>query len=344
MSLIEYIKDKRYFFLIYFIIMFFVSLMMIISVNEEYVISYILYMNVCLLVILILYISIGYYYRNKFYGELRYLMESKHDGIIVNLLQPQNNKQRLIVSLLQKINEDYSSKLQELLDEKRDQQEFIMSWIHEVKLPIAASRLLFENSEGRSVDWLVDKFEDEIDKIDNYVEQALYYSRVDSFSKDYFVAEVDVNKIVRNSIKKYSKLFINKGIHFEMEFAEQYVQSDSKWLGFVIDQIIANSLKYTNEGGKITICFEEDSKEKRLLIQDNGIGIKEEDLNRVFEKGFTGYTGRNHAKSTGMGLYLAKQLANKLGHTITMESEEGKFTRVIIHFPKVKNYYHLDNE
>jgi signal transduction histidine kinase len=106
-------------------------------------------------------------------------------------------------------------------------------------------------------------------------------------------------------------------------------------------KIIANSLKYTDAGGKIAIHFEEDSKEKRLVIEDNGIGIKLEDVNRVFEKGFTGSIGRTHAKSTGMGLYLAKQLASKLGHNISIQSVEGKFTKVALHFPKIRNYYHL---
>jgi signal transduction histidine kinase len=237
--------------------------------------------------------------------------------------------------------EDNVKQIQKSIDEKRDQQEFILSWIHEVKLPIAASRLLMENSENKTVEFFADKFEDELDKIDDYVEQALYYSRIDSFSKDYFIKEIKVNQIIKTSVKKYSKLFINKEIRFEMDETEQFVQSDSKWLGFVIDQLIANSLKYTNEGGQITVLFDEDRNEKRIRIRDNGIGIKPEDLNRVFDKGFTGSIGRTHAKSTGMGLYLAKQLAKKLGHNITIESVEGSYTIVTIHFPKIRNYYYL---
>src|SRR5699024_7191417 len=119
---------------------------------------------------------------------------------------------------------------------------------------------------------------------------------------DYFISEVSTNQLIKNSVKKYAKLFINKGIHFEMDDTEQLVQSDKKWFGFIIDQLFANALKYTNEGGTITVLFEEDRDEKRLLIQDNGIGIAQEDINRVFEKGFTGVTGRNYVKSTGMGL------------------------------------------
>ena len=122
---------------------------------------------------------------------------------------------------------------------------------------------------------------------------------------------------------------------------EKLVHSDKKWLGFIIDQLITNSLKYTYFEGSISIWFEQDDKEKRLMIQDNGIGINVEDINRVFEKGFTGTTGRNHSKSTGMGLYLAKKLANKLGHDLSIQSVEGEFTKVTIHFPKIRNYYNI---
>jgi signal transduction histidine kinase len=120
----------------------------------------------------------------------------------------------------------------------------------------------------------------------------------------------------------YAKLFINKHIRFKMYEAQQFVQ-------------------YTGDSGDISICVEENNKEKRLLIQDSGIGIKSEDIHRVFDKGFTGSTGRSHAKSTGMGLYLARQLAMKLGHELSIQSEEGIYTKLIIHFPKIRNYYHL---
>jgi signal transduction histidine kinase len=336
----EYIKDKRYFIVFYVMIMIFVSLIMLASSNQQNILSQIIYTFLSCTLFAFIYITIGYFYRRKFYRELKDLVESGQHGILP-LPETQNYDQRLFLHLFAKIMEDNVKQIQKSNDEKRDQQEFILSWIHEVKLPIAASRLLMENSENKTVEFIVDKFEDELDKIDDYVEQALYYSRIDSFSKDYFIKEIKVNQIIKNSVKKYSKLFINKEIRFEMEETEQFVQSDSKWLGFVIDQLIANSLKYTNEGGQITVLFDEDRNEKRIRIRDNGIGIKLEDLNRVFDKGFTGSIGRTHAKSTGMGLYLAKQLAKKLGHNITIESEEGCYTIVTIHFPKIRNYYYL---
>lgn len=340
MSFSDYLKDKRYFILFYLVTMSFVSVMMIVT-NKQQAYNNIIYTNICCLFFVILYLVIGYYYRRSFYSALQNTSGQKLEYITPMLPEAQTVQQQLYLNLIRKIEKDDMEKLQLLHEEKRDQQEFIMSWVHEVKLPIAASRLLLENSEGKAVENLIDKLEDELDKIESYVEQALYYSRIDSFSKDYFIQEIDVQKVIKNSIKKYAKLFINREISLGMNEEAFYVQSDSKWLGFAIDQIIANALKYSGTGGKITIGFSEDSKEKRLSIKDNGIGIKSEDLQRVFDKGFTGSIGRIHTKSTGMGLYLAKQLTVKLGHQISIQSEEGKYTMLTIHFGKRSSYLEL---
>lgn len=123
-----------------------------------------------------------------------------------------------------------------------------------------------------------------------------------------------------------------------MEELSHSVNSDSKWLSYIVNQVVANSLNYTEDGGSITFVSEEDEQEKRLLILDTGIGIGQADLRRVFDKGFTGSTGRTHSKFTGMGLFLAKQMALKLGHDLSIQSSEGQGTTLIIHFPKVRNY------
>ncbi|QYR19103.1 sensor histidine kinase [Paenibacillus sp. sptzw28] len=341
MSLIQYLKDKRYFIGLYILIMLFVSLIMLISASRQHAANNILYTNVGCFFIAAVYLMSGYYYRRTFYRELNDIIESGSAEIAAALPAAQNYQQAQYLELLKKLNDAHSMQLQQLHNEKRDHQDFIMSWIHEVKLPIAASRLLLENSTGKTVDYLVDKLEDELGKIDNYVEQALYYSRIDSFSKDYFITELELDQISKDSVKKYAKLFIDKHIRFTMSYGHHLVQSDRKWLGFIIDQIVSNCLKYTGEGGEISFRVEEDGNERRLLIQDTGIGIKQEDINRVFDKGFTGSNGRSHAKSTGMGLYLAKRMALKLGHDLSVQSEENSYTKLIIHFPKIRNYYRM---
>lgn len=336
MSFLQYVKDKRYFFLFYLIIMLFVSLIMFVSGNREHAIGNVLYMNAGCLFFAAAYIVTGFYYRRTFYQELDALIGRHIEGRATALPEPQNAGQAMYLELLKKLHLDHAAQLHKLVQEKRDHQDFIMSWIHEVKLPIAASRLLMNNSTGKSVDYVVDKLEDELGVIDHYVEQALYYSRIDSFSKDYLITEIQLNTVVKESIKKAAKLFINKRIRFHMEDEPQFVFSDSKWLGYIVDQLVSNGVKYTNEGGAITVEFEDDSLEKRLIVQDTGIGIKPEDVHRVFDKGFTGTNGRSHAKSTGMGLYLARQMALKLGHDLSIQSGDGVYTRVTIHFPKIR--------
>lgn len=340
MSFFQYLKDKGPFLAFYLILMCFVTLMMMVS-TVEYPVSYVVYTHVVSLFLVFSYIVIGYYYHRNFFQELNNFVKSDYDEFLITAPDPKNHQQKLILQVIKKIYTNQLKQLELLYNEKRDHRDFVTSWIHEIKVPIAASRLLIENSQGKTVETLVDKFEDELDKIDHYVEQALYQSRTDSFSKDYFITEVQLERVVKKSVKKYAKSFINKQIHFDMKDNQQSVHTDSKWLGFIIDQILSNSLKYTDDGGRISVWFEEDHREKRLLIQDTGIGIKPEDLHRVFEKGFTGSTGRSHTKSTGIGLYLAKQLAKKLGHDLSIQSEEGVYTRVIVHFPKVSTLHEL---
>jgi signal transduction histidine kinase len=346
MSFGHYMKDKRYFGLLYGMIMLFVSVILYVSGSSGASAGNVVYVNAVCLVMAALYLVIGFYHKKIFYRELAAVIEVGGDRMLAAMPVPQNAEQALYLQLIRKLQREHAGQMQQLVQEKRDHQDFIMSWIHEVKLPIAASRLLLSNSSDKSVDFLVDKFEDELVKIDSYVEQALYYSRIDSFSRDYFITGVQLGPMMRSSVKKYAKLFINKRIRFTMEAADFEVQSDSKWLAFIIDQITSNSLKYTKEGGQLSVSMEEDQKEKRMVIRDTGIGIAPEDIGRVFEKGFTGTNGRSQSKSTGMGLYLAKQLALKLGHDLSIQSEEGAFTSVAIQFPKVRNYgdwYHTSN-
>lgn len=339
MSLFKYINDKKYFILFYITTMSFVTIMMLVSTNSEHAIKTIMYTNGGCTLLAALYIVLGYYYHTALYKDLKEVVDSENTELFEVIREPRNNQQRLYITLLKKFRENYQNEVQVLHDEKKDYQDFIVSWIHEVKLPITASRLLMNNSDGKTVDYIVDKFEDEIDKIDNYVEQALYYSRIDSFSRDYFITEIQLNQTIKDSVKKYSKIFINKRISFSMFTEEEFVQGDSKWLAFIIDQVMANSLKYTNENGKISVSYEEDHEEKRLTIEDSGIGIKTEDISRVFEKGFTGTKLRGHSKSTGMGLYFAKQMCLKLGYDISIESEEDEYTKVTIRFPKIRNIF-----
>jgi signal transduction histidine kinase len=220
-------------------------------------------------------------------------------------------------------------------ERQNEHYDFIVSWFHEIKTPIAVLRLL------QQTDMDAASLGEEITKIENYVDQALYYAKLDSFNQDYEIQVCDIIQISKNIVKSHSKTFFSKKIRINFHAETLSVQSDAKWLHFIVNQIMTNSLKYTEAGGEITITASESQQEKQLIIQDNGIGISQKDLPRIFNRGFTGETGRTHSKSTGMGLYLAQQLSNKLGHYITCKSSVGSYTQFIIHFPQDSDPYLL---
>ncbi|MDP4097133.1 sensor histidine kinase [Paenibacillus sp. P96] len=341
MSLLHYLEQKRFFLLFYLGIALFVTLMIAVCSSPDMLVDNIVYTNLGCALLAAAYIIIGYFYRNAFYHELQDMLHMKQQDMLAVLPQPKDPEQKLYLQLLKAVLAMQLKELEQLHADKKDHQDFIMSWIHEVKLPITASRLLISNSSGKSADYLADKFEDELGKIDNLVDQTLYYSRLDSFSKDYLIAEVSLHSVVKESIRKHSKLFIHKHIQLNLWEEPQNVHTDSKWLGFVVDQILSNALKYTRNGGTISFSYAETTREKQLHIHDTGIGIKPEDLPRVFDRGFTGFAGRSYAKSTGMGLYLAKNLALKLGHDLSIQSSEGQSTTVTIHFFKNSSYHNV---
>lgn len=343
MSFFSYLKDKRYFVGMYLGTMLFVSLIMLVSVKGQAALNNIAYTNAGCFLFAALYITVGYFYRKSFYRELNESLgkSAQQDWIAAAMPEPQNNEQELYLQLLLQLSKDQANETRLLHAEIRNHQDFILSWIHEVKLPIAASRLIMENRAGKTAEYLVDKLEDELSKIDSYVEQALYYSRIDSFSRDYFISELSLSTLVKDSVKKVAKLFIAKRIRPDMEQLTHHVNSDSKWLGYIVGQIVGNALTYTDNGGSIIFSSEETDSEKRLIIQDTGIGIDSADLGRVFDKGFTGKNGRTYNRSTGMGLYLAKQMAIKLGHDLSIRSAEGEGTAVTIHFMKMQHYNDL---
>ncbi len=227
--------------------------------------------------------------------------------------------------IIEKLYEELEKLTQENRQKNTDMVDYYSMWVHQIKTPIAAMNFLLDNEE-------VDQknLQQELFKIERYVEMVLAYIRLDSTSSDYVITKINLDEVVKDSVKKYATIFINKKIKLNYVSHETMVISDKKWLGFAFEQILGNSVKYSSTGGEITI----ETYENRLVIEDKGIGIKEEDLPRIFEKGFTGFNGRYEKKSSGLGLYLCKKTLDKLGHHIEISSKVGEGTRVEITFPK----------
>ena len=248
--------------------------------------------------------------------------------------------------------------------------DYYSMWVHQIKTPISAMKLLLEaereelgqlmcdeeQSQCQTADMTggnisaaglndaakqpaafkelsdnLDSLEDELFRIEEYVSMALQYQRVSSTENDFVLEKVSVDDIIRDTIKKYAKVMIRRHIGINYSGTGQEVYTDGKWLGFILEQILSNAIKYTPRGF-VTIETAEEKDRFFITIKDTGIGIKAEDLPRVFEKGYTGYNGHADKKATGIGLYLCRQMADKLGHTIRMESELGKGTKVWIGF------------
>lgn len=222
--------------------------------------------------------------------------------------------------------------------------DYYSMWVHQIKTPISAMKLLLE-AEREELGLLMcddeqsqcllsdnmDSFEDELFRIEEYVSMALQYQRVSSTENDFVLEKVSVDGVIRDTIKKYAKIMIRRHIGINYSGTGQEVYTDGKWLAFMLEQILSNAIKYTPQG-VVTIETAEEKDRFFITIKDTGIGIKAEDLPRVFEKGYTGYNGHADKKATGIGLYLCRQMADKLGHTIRMESEIGKGTKVWIGF------------
>ena len=215
---------------------------------------------------------------------------------------------------------DAERKLTDLLD-------YYTLWVHQIKTPIAASQLLVAEVDDRQ---LKQQLEQEIFKIDSYTNLVLQYLRLESFHDDLVLKQVQIEDLVKEIIRKYALFFIQKGLNANLHDLDKEIVTDKKWLLVVIEQIISNSLKYTKEGG-LEIYMEG----QELCIKDTGIGIKNSDVLRVFERGFSGYNGRLTQQSSGLGLYLSKKISEELGHQIRIESEVGKGTTVRIQFAQV---------
>lgn len=257
----------------------------------------------------------------------------KNEEILMNLenvleLMPQTSDdiEKQYQNIIKCIHDEMQQLLFKTNQKETEMKDYYTLWAHQVKTPLAAMRLILQN-ENR--DTGIYSLQEELYKIEQYVEMVLHYLRLESMSSDMLLREYQLRDIVNQAVKRNAVMFINSKLSVNIKDFSHIVITDEKWLLFVIEQLITNALKYTPKGS-ITISLEYSRNKHWLIIEDTGIGIKGEDLPRIFEKGFTGYNGRLDKKSTGIGLYLCKQILDKLSHKIEVFSELGKGTKVCI--------------
>lgn len=331
MSLKEYLKDRRSLIVFFIILMTFISGVIFFDRSIRMLKSNVEYLGTVSFLIFIIYLAVDYSVLDCHMNKIKKIPKEELDWVH-SLPSPLSCEQKIYLDAIKKLYENANIQIEELTNKNNENVEFLTTWVHEIKTPIAASKLIIENNLNSENEKILYGIEMEIEKVEDYIQKVLFYSRINDFSKDYRIDTVKLQDVVKESIKSEASWFINKDIKLEVGTLDIEVNSDYKWLQFIIKQIMDNAVKYTAKGGIIRIYSKTEDREKVLNIKDNGIGIKTEDIERVFEKSFTGCNGRVKQHSTGMGLYLSQKLAGKLGHYITIDSEYGKGTEVSIRF------------
>ncbi len=282
-----------------------------------------------LLMVISLYL-LDYYKRKRFYTAFfRTLNDLEQKTLIDVLIQrPGFLEGDYLLDALEITNQDMNTRINSYQQAQRDYQEYIELWIHEIKTPLTSLQLLVSNHPHAKQQQMMK----EITSIQDYVEQVLYYSRTQFAEKDYLIKAVNLQDCVDEVLRKYASTFIEKQIKVDLHHLDRQVLTDSKWIVFILAQLVSNALKYMpSQSGLLSIYTTSTQRTLSLHLDDNGIGIRASDLYRVFEKGFTGENGRSFTHATGMGLYLCKQLTLKLNLGLEIASEHG--TQVIVRFP-----------
>lgn len=246
---------------------------------------------------------------------------------------PKSIYEKKMLNLIKQSGKSMIESVSDAEAEKQEYQEFIESWVHEIKAPITTAKLLCTNNKSD----VTRKILTQTTQIEEHIERVLYYARASSIEKDFVIKETSLADIVSESIARFRPLLIQNNMTIETDNLDELVYTDSKWVDFIIGQLISNAVRYKSENPKIKISAQKVADEVALSFEDNGIGIARHDLKRVFERSFTGSNGRDRGGSTGMGLYLCKKLAAALNIDIGIDSNESKYTKVIMVFPSKSN-------
>lgn len=314
----DYLKKTYAVYLLYFL---FVCCTFIVLMICQMLSDLIVYMLCLYLFIILIYFFKDYRKYKNHHRNIEYLKENLDflDDFPQDIYLEEKTYQEIIQQLHKKafqLSKDNQQKYNEMID-------YYTKWVHQIKTPIAGLKLIIQN------DYPDEKMLVELLKIEQYVNMALQYVRLDHIHHDLSFQKVSLDDLVSQEIKKQSLFFFQKNLKVDYQIQDQQILTDEKWSSFVIEQVLSNALKYTKEG---SITFYNDHE--KLYIKDSGIGIKESDLPRVFERGFTGFQGRNDKKASGLGLYLCKNIFDQLGHLISIESKVGQGTTVCLDFSK----------
>ncbi len=328
----EFIKDKIFqiSLLIFAILTIEIFLMM-----YKFAIFIKIYIPVIIVLTYLIGLLIEYLTKNKYYSNINNILDGLEDKYLITEIVKEADfiEGKILKDILRQTNKAMIENVNKYKYLQEDYKDYIELWIHEIKLPLATSKMIIENNKSQ----VTEKMDDELDKIENYIEQALFYARSNNVEKDYYIKNIKLEEIVKESIKKCKNLLIDANTSINLHNLDAEVNTDNKWIVFILNQIIQNSVKYrkSNINLELEIYAKKQKENVVLYIKDNGIGIKESEIEKIFDKSFTGTNGRlSNKKSTGIGLYLCKNLCEKLGINIVATSVENEGTEISLIFPK----------
>ena len=332
MKLSEYIKDK---------INYILALAIYIIIISTYLRAISLTYSTIFIVIFItltffLFVFLISYYKTSIYlKNIETIMDKLPEKYLITELwqKPRGAEKLAYYKILKRANKSMLENVTDIKEKQKDYKEYIESWVHEIKIPITSAKLLCENNKTV----ITNKIDEDIEEVNNYVEQALFYARMDQVSNDFMIREISLNEVIKNVLARNKKIMIQNNMKVELKDVNIKCYTDEKWLEFILNQIITNSIKYRNDNNAVVKITGIQNKENIILkIKDNGIGIKKSEIDRIFDKGFTGTNGRNQTKSTGIGLYLCKRLCEGIGMEIDANSKENEYTEIVIIIPREK--------
>ena len=318
--LLDYLKARRALLLLYALSMLTILLLGFLAQQETIYVRY-----TCIIisfVFLCVLLGDGARYRRARKGMS--LIQTRTELLPRELPEPIDGLSRDYDALIRALTQENERLKMENLRQQEEQKEYYTLWVHQIKTPISAMRLLLDANRDEQTPLL----RQELFKVDQYADLALKFVKLGDIQSDLVIERCDLNEIAHAAVKKYSLLFVYSKLSARVESLSKDVPCDRMWLEFILCQLLSNSVKYTHTGG-VRIYMEKGD----LVVEDSGIGIRKEDLPRIFEKGYTGYNGRMDTRASGIGLYLVKRTADALGIRINVTSELGKGTRVSLHFP-----------
>ena len=332
MKLSEYIKDKINYILalaIYIIIISTYLRAISLTYSTIFIVIFIT------LTFFVLAFLISYYKTSIYLKNIETIMDKLPEKYLITELwqKPRGAEKLAYYKILKRANKSMLENVTDIKEKQKDYKEYIESWVHEIKIPITSAKLLCENNKTV----ITNKIDEDIEEVNNYVEQALFYARMDQVSNDFMIREISLNEVIKNVLARNKKIMIQNNMKVELKDVNIKCYTDEKWLEFILNQIITNSIKYRNDNNAVVKITGIQNKENIILkIKDNGIGIKKSEIDRIFDKGFTGTNGRNETKSTGIGLYLCKRLCEGIGMEIDANSKENEYTEIVIIIPREK--------